>query len=163
MRRTHHTIMLVCEGYAEDRFARVIHDLYLPRNCGSTLQRKNARGYGGARALELALQLQQQTAHDTYGILVDTDRHWSDVERELARCSRIVVVENEPCLEATLLQVDGQRPHRLTRDNKTAFNDLYGGPADREGIIRRNFPRDKFDQARSRVPAIDSFLNLIGC
>ena len=59
--------MLVCEGYAEDRFARVIHDLYLPRNCGSTLQRKNARGYGGARALKLVLQLQRQTAHDTYG------------------------------------------------------------------------------------------------
>jgi hypothetical protein len=56
MRRTHHTILLVCEGEAETQLARVIRDLYLPRGCGTTLQHKNAHGYGGARALKVAIQ-----------------------------------------------------------------------------------------------------------
>jgi hypothetical protein len=161
MRRTHYTIMLVCEGYAEDQFARVIHDLYLPRNCGTTLQRRNARGYGGAGALDVALQLQPQTGHDAYGILVDTNTHWGDPERARAQQAGIVVVENNPCLEAILLQVDGQRVHQQTRENKASFVTLYGGPASREGVIRRNFPRDKFDDARSHVAAIDQLLRFI--
>src|SRR5580700_11626752 len=105
MRRTHYTIMLVCEGYAEDQFARVIRDLYLERNCGTILQRKNARGNGGARALQLALQLRRETAHDAYGVLIDTDQHWGDDERTQATAAEIQAIENTPCLEATLLQI----------------------------------------------------------
>jgi hypothetical protein len=163
MRRTHHTIMLVCEGYAEDQLARVIHDLYLPRNCGITLQRKNARGYGGAGALDVAIQLKRQTGHDTYGILIDTNTHWGDPERARAQQAGIIVVESNPCLEAILLQVDGQRVHQLTRENKASFEALYGAPASRDGVIRRNFPRHKFDNVRLQVAAIDQLLTLIRC
>ena len=161
MRRTHYTIMLVCEGYAEDEFARVIRDLYLERNCGTILQRKNAHGNGGARALQLALQLKRETAHDAYGVLIDTDQHWGDDERAQANASEILAIENTPCLEATLLQIDGQNSHRLTRDNKAAFEERYGGPANREGVIRRNFTRKKFELARSRVAALEQFLRFI--
>lgn len=163
MRRTHHTLLLICEGYAEDHFARVVRDLYLERDCGTVLQRRNARGYGGARALELAIELRGQTEHNAYGVLVDTDRHWGSKERELARRAEITVIENDPCLEATLLAIDGQRVHGTTRDNKVAFEGLYGGPASRDGVVRRNFPRAKLDAARSRVLVLDRFLRFIRC
>jgi hypothetical protein len=153
--------MLVCEGYAEDEFVRVIRDLYLERNCGTILQRKNARGNGGARALQLALQLKRETAHDAYGVLIDTDQHWGHDERAQAKVSEIQTIENTPCLEATLLQIDGQDSHRLTRDNKAAFEERYGGPAHREGVIRRNFTQNKFEQARSRVAALEQLLRFI--
>lgn len=74
MRRTHFTILLVGEGDAEDQFVRVLRDLYLPPNCGTTLHRKNARGFGGAGALKRAIALKSQTAYDSYGVMVDTDR-----------------------------------------------------------------------------------------
>jgi hypothetical protein len=162
VRRTHHTLLLVCEGYADDHFARLVRDLYLERDCGTVLQRRNARGYGGARALELAIELRGHTEHNAYGVLVDTDRHWGNRERDLARDAGITVIENDPCLEATLLAIDGQRVYRTTRDNKVAFEQLYGGPASRDGVIRRNFPRAKLDAGRGRVAVVDRFLRFIG-
>jgi|SRR5579872_2168964 len=163
MRRTHHTIMLICEGDAEDQLARVTRDLYLERNCGTTLHRKNAHGHGGAGALELAIQLRAQTGYHDYAVLIDTDQHWGDPERARARANGIISIENHPCLEAVLLQVDSQRAYQNTRDNKAAFETLYGGPASRDGVIRRHFPREKFDNARTRVAPIDQLLRLIHC
>ena len=163
MLRTHHTVLVVCEGDAEDQLACVIRDLYLPRNCGTTLHRKNARGHGGAGALQLALEFQQSTAYDRYALLIDTDRHWGDDERALAAEHSIVAIENDPCIEAMLLQVDGQPVRARTRDNKAAFRARYGDDANREGIIRRNFTRQMFDNARGRIQALERFLTLIRC
>jgi hypothetical protein len=163
MRRTHFTILLVCEGYAEDEFACVIRDAYLPRNCGVSLQRRNARGNSGARALDLAIESKPHTEHDVYAVMVDTDVDRGDEQRTRAGQQRIVVLENIPCLEATLLQVDGQRPSRPGRDPKSLFAERYGGPAHRKDVIRRHFPREKFDTARGNIAVIGQFLELIRC
>jgi hypothetical protein len=161
MRRTHHTILLVGEGDGEDQLARVIRDLYLPRNCGTTLTRKNAHGFGGAGALTRAIELKSQTAYDTYAVMVDTDQHWGDAERLLATQHDIATLENHPCLEAVLLDVDGHKPSAVTAENKRVFQRRYGGPAGRDGVIRRHFTREKFDAARARIEAIDRLLRLI--
>ncbi len=163
MRRTHHTILLVCEGDAEDQLARVIRDRYLPRNCGTTLARKNARGYGGARTLELAVELKNTTAYDEYGVMVDTDRHWGEAERTRAQQHGIVVIENHPCLEAMLLEIAGHRSRRQTQENKATFEAQFGSPAHREGVIERHFTREMFDNARSRIASLHKLLSLIRC
>jgi hypothetical protein len=160
MRRTHFTVLIVCEGWAEHEFARVIRDLYLPRNCGTSMQAKNSRR-GMPHALAMAIELRALNEYDAYGLIVDTDQHWDDVSRSRARAVGIVAVENTPCLEATLLQVDARNHYQSTPENKQAFASAYGGPAHHDGIIRRNFPRAKFDSARTRVAAIDHLLNLI--
>jgi hypothetical protein len=162
MRRTHYTILLVCEGYAEHEFARVIRDHYLPRDCGTTLQPKNSR-LGMPHALELAIQIHAQGSYDEYALIVDTDQHWDSAARSRAQANGIVVVENEPCLEATLLKVDKQKTYQSAPENKTAFEAAYGGPAHREGVIRRHFPRNKLDGARAQVAAIDQLLRVIRC
>jgi hypothetical protein len=162
MRRTHYTILCVCEGYAEHEFARVIRDLYLPRGCGTTLQPKNARG-GTPRALELAIQLRAQADYSAYALIVDTDQHWDETARAAALANDIVTIENAPCLEATLLNVDGRSYYQSTSDNKASFESVYGAPAHRDGVIRRHFPQSKFDAARARVAAIARLLNLIRC
>lgn len=163
MRRTHYTVLTVCEGDAEEQLACVIRDLYLPRNCGTTLHRKNARGHGGAGALRLALELQQSSVYDRYAVLADTDRHWGDEERVVAARNAIVAIEQRPCIEAMLLQIDGQTAYAQTRDNKAAFRDRYGDDANRDGLIGRKFTRQMFDAARNRVEALDQLLRLIRC
>jgi hypothetical protein len=160
--RTNKTVLLVCEGYAEIELARVIRDLYLPRGCGVSLRAENRRGYGGAAALELAIQRQRVGDYDHYAVLVDTDAHWSNVERQLAVANGITAIECTPCLEAILLKLDHQRFHERTSDNKAEFERVYGGSAHRPGVIQRNFPRSKFDDARQRIPTIDRLLALLG-
>src|SRR5687768_11275808 len=109
--RTNYTLLLVCEGDAELELARVMRDCYLPRFCGTVLAFENAHGFGGAHALEVALQRQKESAYDGYGVLIDTDQHWSDGDRERAQVANIIYIENNPCLEATLLSVAGHRSY----------------------------------------------------
>jgi hypothetical protein len=161
MRRTHWTVSLVCEGTAEHQFATTIRECYLPRNCGTTLQSQNAHGGGGKKALWMARTLQSQTEYDSYGILIDTDEHWTDADRYEARAAGIVVIENAPCLEATLLKIDGKRASTHTKENKEFFEAEYGAAAHSSNLIRRNFTKAKLDDARVSVAALDAFLRLI--
>ena len=161
MRQTHFTVLVICEGEAEDQLAQLIRDLYLPRHCGTRLQRRNAHGHGGAGALRLALEMKASTEFHRYGVLVDTDRHWGNAERALAQQHSVVAIENDPCLEAVLLKVAGERAHRATSDNKAAFEQRFGSPANREGVLERHFTRAMFDGARTSIGAIDTFLQLI--
>lgn len=161
--RTNTTLLLVCEGYAEIELARVVRDLYLPRGCGVSMRSENCRGYGAAAALELAIQRRAEGVYDHVGILVDTDQHWNDEHRRQAQRAGITAVESVPCLEAMLLHVDGKRFHARTADNKAAFEEAYGGPAHRAGVIARYFPREKFDEARDRVVAVDHLLSFLRC
>jgi hypothetical protein len=163
MRRTHHTIFLGCEGKAEWQLARVIRDLYLPRNCGTALYAKDANGYGGARTLAIAIDVKGSAAYAQYGVLVDTDQHWGETERTLARTHQIAAIEDSPCIEAVLLDVAGEKPRMTTDENKAAFEKRFGGPAHRDNVIARHFDRAIFDAARDRVAAINSFLRLIRC
>lgn len=163
MRRTNHTILLVCEGYGECQFASLVRDLYLPRDCGTALQIKNARGFGGRQALRLALELKMQTAHDSYGVMIDTDSHWGEQERMTASAAGIIAIENDPSLEATLLRIVRREVARTTAENKRIFEHTFGGPANRDGIIRRNIDRSKIDSARSAIGPLHALLRLLRC
>jgi hypothetical protein len=162
LQRTNRTLLLVCEGYGERELVRVMRDCYLPRDCGTALTSENARGFGGTRSLEIALQRQRESEYDAYGVLVDTDRGWSNADRQRAQAAGIVCIENEPCLEATLLAVAGARVRASTRENKDEFLAVFGSPAHRPYVIARRFDAASFDAARGRVAAIDTFLRFLG-
>ena len=163
MRRTNYTVALVGEGDGEWQLGVHVRDLYLPRHCGTAMTLKNARGFGGRHALSLALELRALGAHDAYGVVIDTDRLWDDQDRQVANKAGIVVIENDPSLEATLLRIDGCTVARTTAENKRIFADRFGGPAHRSGVIRRHFDREKIDSARSSVGPIDVLLRLLRC
>jgi hypothetical protein len=158
--RTNTTILIVCEGYAEVELVRVLRDIYLPRGCGCSVHPENCRGGGGV--LALTIQRQQEAAYDRYGLIIDTDKHWTGDNRATANALGITAVESTPCLEAMLLAVDGQKVHAGTTDNKAEFERAYGGPASRPGVIARHFTRSKFDAARARVLALDQLLAFLG-
>lgn len=161
--RTNTTVLLVCEGYAEVEWVRVIRDLYLPRGCGISLRSENRRGFGGSAALTLAVQRRREGDYDRVGVVVDTDQLWGDAERQKAIEHEIAAIECIPCIEAMLLSVDGRRTHARTADIKDAFELAYGATAHRPGVIQRHFSRNKFDAARGRVLAVDRCLKLLDC
>ena len=163
MRRSNYVITLVCEGYGDRLFAIHIRNLYLPRNCGTALQISNARGFGGRHALSLALEQQARSGYDAYAVMIDTDRHWTDAERTRAQEAGITAIESDPCLEAILLRIDQCAVAKKTADNKRVFESRFGGPAHREGVIRRHFDRAKIDAARSSVESLDTLLRLLRC
>jgi hypothetical protein len=158
--RTNTTLLIVCEGYAEVELVRVLRDIYLPRGCGYSVRPENCRGGGGV--LALTIQRQQEAVYDRYGLVIDTDKHWTAENRATAKAHGITAVECTPCLEAMLLAVDGQRVHAGTPENKVEFERVYGGPASRPGVIARHFPRSKFDAARARAVALDQLLVFLG-
>jgi hypothetical protein len=163
MRRTNYTIALVGEGDGERQLGVHVRDLYLPRFCGTALTIKNARGYGGRHVLNVALELKAVGAYDAYGLIVDADRLWGEEERRVASSAGIVAIENDPSLEATLLRIDGCAVARTTSDNKRLFVERFGGPAHRDGVIKRHFDRAKIDAARYSVAPLDTLLRLLRC
>jgi hypothetical protein len=163
MRRTNYTIALVGEGDGEWQLGVHVRDLYLPRFCGTALHIKNARGFGGRHALGVALELKAVGAYDAYGVMVDTDSLWDNEDRQLARNAGIVAIENDPSLEATLLRIDGCAVARTTAENKRIFADRFGGPAHRDGIIKRHFDHAKIESARTIVEPVDRLLKLLRC
>jgi hypothetical protein len=155
--------MAVGEGHSEDQWLACIGGIYVTRFCGVSMHRKNAYGFGGAHALEVAIDLKGSTTYDAYAVVVDTDEHWGAVERARAAAHDIVVIEHAPCLEAVLLDVAGQRPLRRTPENKRAFKEHFGDCAHRSGLLARKFDRDTIDSARTRIEPVDSLLRLIKC
>lgn len=121
----------------------------------------NVRGHGAAHALNEAIRVKQHGGFDAYGVIADTDQHWGTRERQLARQHGIFVVENAPCIEATLLRVANVKPPGDTAACKREFELRFGDDPSREGVIKRNFSRAQFVAARSHVEAVDQLLRLI--
>jgi hypothetical protein len=159
--RTDATRLLICEGDAEVAFATLLRDLYLPRGCGKSLTSRNRRGFGAAAAVKMAIEERRRGGFDKYGVLIDTDAGWGAAVQALARRNQLATIECVPCLEAVLLAVKEIKPHNLTADNKRLFREAFGDSAHRSGLLARNFTREEFDRARTRVATIDAVLRFL--
>lgn len=86
--------------------------------------------------------------------MLDTDTDWGDEQRTLAREWGIEVIEAQPCLEALLLRIAGQRVPHGTDACKKAFAKAFGAPAHEAAVLERHFTREVLDNARATVPAL---------
>lgn len=161
LRQVRDTVLIVCEGYAEECFVRHLRSQYLSRTGDLALTTQNARGRGGQHVLDHALRLRKRGSYDQVAMLADTDQDWDDRQRARARGYRIQVVESSPCLEAWLLEVNGHRPPDSSGQCKEDFLRVYGLQAHDPKVYERHFNRVVLDNARARIEALDQLLRLI--
>jgi hypothetical protein len=156
------TILVVGEGLAEVALAQHIKSTYTRDGNGCAMTIRNAQGKGGRYVVDFAVRQRRQAPFNVVCALLDTDTDWDQDARALARRSGIEVVANEPCLEATLLQIHGVTSSPVTAENKRMFRDIFGGDAHEDGLISRNFTRQRLDDARASVFHLDRMMTLIG-
>lgn len=166
VRRVKRTRLIVCEGDAEEVLLRHLRALYLRDQQGSgiALTIKNHHGKGGDGVLQTTIRIAQRERQtwDHVAVLIDTDKDWSDTQRQQARRQRIHALESTPCLEAWLLEVVGQRAPAMTTDCKRTFFHQFGAEAHDDTLHGRHFPRHVLDAARTRIKVLDELLTLLG-
>ncbi len=153
VRQQRRTALLVGEGLAEQVFLSHLKALYVPRG-HKQVSIKNAKGKGGTHVLDYTRRQGLQAAFDETATLLDTDTDWGDEQRTLAREWGIEVIEAQPCLEALLLRIAGQRVPHGTDACKKAFAKAFGAPAHEAAVLERHFTREVLDNARATVPAL---------
>lgn len=160
VRQQRRTALLVGEGLAEQTFLNHLKALYVLRG-HKQVTVKNAKGKGGAHVLDYTRRQGLQAAFDEKAALLDTDTDWDDKQRALAREWGIEVIEAQPCLEALLLRIAGQRVPHGTEACKKAFTKQFGAPAHEAAVLERHFTRAMLDNARPNVPALDQLMQFL--
>jgi hypothetical protein len=156
-----HTILIVCEGYAEEALVRHIRSLYLARSGNVAVSTQNARGGGGKHVLDQALRIRKRAGYNELAILADTDQDWDDAQRQRARTSRIIALESSPCLEAWLLAANGHVARGSGAQIKREFARLYGASAHDPAVYPKHFPKVVLEGARARIEVLGLLLQLL--
>lgn len=160
VRSQRRTALLVGEGLAEQVFLSHLKALYVVRG-HKQVSIKNAKGKGGAHVLDYTRRQGLQAAFDEKAALLDIDTDWGDEQRASAREWDIEVIEAQPCLEALLLRIAGQRVPHGTEACKKAFAKKFGSPAHEAAVLQRHFTREVLDNARPTVPALDQLIRFL--
>jgi hypothetical protein len=159
-RQQRRTALLVGEGLAEQVFLSHLKALYVVRG-HKQVTVKNAKGKGGAHVLDYTRRQGLQAAFDETAALLDTDTDWGDEQRALAKKWGIEVIEAQPCLEALLLRIAGQRVPHATEACKKAFAKQFGAPAHEAAVLERHFTQAVLDKARAAVPALEQLVQFL--
>jgi hypothetical protein len=160
-RHQRHTILIVCEGYAEVELVGYIRSLYLPRAGNVAVSTQNARGGGGKHVLDQALRIRKRTGYNEMAILADTDQDWDDAQRQRARASSIIALESSPCLEAWLLAANGHPASGSGAQIKREFERVYRASAHDPAVYPKHFPKGVLDGARTRIEVLGQLLQLL--
>jgi hypothetical protein len=160
-RQVARTVLLVGEGDAEMLFIQHLKGLYVQRGSGVVVTVKNARGKGAGHVVDFAFRQSHNAAYDVKAALLDTDTDWNDKTRAMARKAKVHVVPCQPCLEAVLLQVQGESvAGRTTAQLKRDFVAWFGVAASDASVLRY-FSREVIEAARSRVSVINELCRLM--
>src|SRR5258706_2436036 len=103
------TVLIVGEGRHETAFLNHVKQLYVQLGFGLAVAIKNARGKGAKHVIEWAARQVANTAYDTVAAMLDTDEDWSPALATQARTKKIQVLASDPCFDAVMLRLLGQR------------------------------------------------------
>lgn len=165
-RHVKRTLLIVCEGDAEEALLRHLRQSYLRDQPGTgiALTIKNHHGKGGDGVLQTTIRMAQRDRHvwDHIAVMIDTDKDWGDAQRKQARAKGIQAIESSPCLEAWLLEVAGKRRPTVTAECKRLFLREFGAEAHDDSIHAVHFGRHVLDAMRTQVSELDDLLTLLG-
>ena len=159
--KAHKTLLIVGEGYDEVAFLN--HLKQFPGVCGRGVEItiRNARGKGAAGVIDCAIKLSANADYDHVAALLDTDTDWTSAVAKLAKRKLIQVLTSDPCLEALLLSVIGEKPGQA-RDLKKQFDPYVRNDGTRREDYVEYFGLPVLQAARQNEPTIDDLLTLLG-
>lgn len=162
LRKANTTILLVVEGFTEEAFSKHLKACYIDRDMHIALTIKNAKGHGPEGIMDAFKSIFKTTdSFDYKGALYDSDVPCTaEVNRFLQRNEVYSFVSN-PCVEALLLSLLGERPGINTRSCKQSLSRLLtGDPTDRY-YYERHFEKDLLEQRRQHVALIHQLISFI--
>lgn len=159
------TLLMYGEGLSEEIFLKYLRGLY-SRDSGVAVTIRNGRGGNAVNIIINAVN--EPGAFDRRIVILDNDK--SEQEMNIARTEAlqkgIELLENSPCLEATLLSI--LRPNQVFSSRtstwcKSEFESNYIDKKKRIEIEEYNkiFPKNVLDAERGNVPQLNRIIYLM--
>jgi hypothetical protein len=163
------TVLVFCEGEREQVFVRHLRHLYCCGRIGTTSPSVTVRkGRGGSADGLVNDATRAPGAYKRRLVKLDADRPPEELERAqgLANTANIMLCISEPCLEALLMKIlepDTYFSGWTTKRFKRTFERKYIPEAKRSIPLcyRPLFTKEILEEARQRIPELDSLLDFI--
>lgn len=159
------TLLMYGEGLGEEMFLKHLRGLY-SRDSGVAITIRN--GKGGTATNIITNAVNEPGAFDRRIVILDNDKTEQEMNQARAEARRqgIELLENAPCLEATLLAIlrPGQNFSGLASARcKSEFESNYLDKKKRTEIAEygKIFPKATLDAQRTNVPALNTIIGLM--
>lgn len=159
------TLLMYGEGLGEEMFLKHLRGLY-SRDSGVAVTIRN--GKGGTAVNIITNAVNEPGAYDRRIVILDNDKSEQEMDnaRVEARQHGVEVLENSPCLEATLLTIlrPGQSFFgRTSAWCKSEFESNYLNKKKRTeiGEYGKFFPKGILDTQRKQVSELDILISLM--
>lgn len=159
------TLLMYGEGLGEEMFLKHLRGLY-SRDSGVAVTIRN--GKGGTATNIITNAVNEPGAFDRRMVILDNDKSEQEMNqaRVEARRQGVELLENSPCLEATLLAIlrPGQNFSGQTSTwCKREFESNYLDKKKRTEIAEygKIFPKAMVDTQRANVPALNTIISLM--
>lgn len=159
------TLLMYGEGLGEEMFLKHLRGLY-SRDSGVAVTIRN--GKGGTAVNIITNAVNEPGAYDRRIVILDNDKSEQEMDnaRLEARQHGVEVLENSPCLEATLLTIlrPGQSfSGRTSAWCKSEFESNYLSKKKRTeiGEYGKYFPKCILDTQRKQVSELDILISLM--
>lgn len=155
------TLLIVGEGYTEVAF--LSHLKQFPGVCGKDrkITIKTARGKGALGVIQWTGRQIANAHYDQVAVLLDTDTDWSPDVEAIATQKNIRVLTSDPCFEAMLLRVLGQKLKK-PKDLKKQFAPFVKNDSTQRENYAENFGIECLHASRAKEETIDGLLKLFG-
>lgn len=159
------TLLMYGEGLGEEMFLRHLRGLY-SYDSGVAVTIRN--GKGGTATNIIINAVNEPGAFDRRIVILDNDKSEQEMKqvREEARRRGIEILENSPCLEATLLAILRPRQSFSSRPSawcKSEFESNYLNKKKRTelGEYGKFFPKATLDTQRANVPELNTLISFM--
>ena len=159
------TLLMYGEGLGEEMFLKYLRGLY-SRDSGVAVTIRN--GKGGTATNIITNAVNEPGAFDRRIVILDNDKSEQEMNQARAEAGRrgIEILENSPCLEATLLAIlrPGQSfSGRPSAWCKSEFESNYLNKKKRTelGEYGKFFPKATLDAQRVNVPELNMLISLM--
>ncbi|MEI6673715.1 MAG: hypothetical protein WCO57_00910 [Verrucomicrobiota bacterium] len=167
------SILLFGEGKSEAIFLVHLRRLYGGPN--TAIKVEHGRGGSVRTVVESAIKIASLADYTGVLVLLDSDRDDEPIPEKRYKKHRLVIKWCEPCLEALLLEILGDRSLSRLRSGakaaercKSHFQAAHLG-TDRSGqvlgrlnnALQSKFPNELLDAARTRIPVLDEIIHAI--
>lgn len=164
-RSANKTVLIFGEGLHEELFLKYLQKLY-SRNSGVAITIRN--GKGGSAVDIVANASRELGDFDRRIVVLDNDKDPNEMNhaRTMAKQKGIELLENFPCLEATLLSILSDACSFASKTSvwcKNEFESRYLNKQKRMDVreYERVFPKVLLDKRRMRIAELNQLISLM--
>lgn len=160
IRKQRKTLLVVGEGHTEVEFLKYLRTLYCRKPSSASVKVENAHGKGPENVLNTAIRRQKRASYDRIVAVLDTDIEWSVALKRDAEQNDVLLVGNEPCIEALFLALLGHKPPADTAGCKTAMAAVVNANLLSRDSYESWCSKEKLERLRRVNAGLNSLLRL---